>query len=300
MTILNETVESSFQRRGAGAQESGAAFTAARGRWYPPESLGETVEAAEVAKGKRVDLAIPVLNEAHVLENSVERVRAYLRDTGFPHDWRIVIVNNGSTDGTAEIAAALSARYPEVSCHNLDLRGRGLALRHAWTHSSADAVCYMDVDLSTELTHIQPLIGAILDEGYDVAIGSRLMPGSRTARSLNREFISRAYNWIVRFTFRTGVRDAQCGFKAASRRTVDSVVPRIEDEGWFFDTELLVLAEAHGMRIKEIPVTWHEDPDSRVKIVSTAMEDLKGIVRVWLTLRRRRPAQESPAAGSAL
>ena len=250
-----------------------------------------------MASRKRVDLVIPVLNEAHVLENSVAQVRQYLTQSGFPHDWRIVIVNNGSTDATGEIAARLAARHPDVACHNLTRRGRGLALRHAWTLSSADAVCYMDADLSTELTHIQPLIGAILDEQFDLAIGSRLMPGSRTGRSPKREFISRAYNLIVRLAFRTQVRDAQCGFKAASGRTVKSVVPRIVDDGWFFDTELLVLAEANGMRIKEIPVTWHEDPDSRVRIISTAFEDLKGIVRVWLTLRRHRRGQEAPADG---
>lgn len=250
-----------------------------------------------MASGKRVDLVIPVLNEAHVLESSVERVRTFLQDSAFPYDWRIVIVNNGSTDGTGEVAARLAALHPDVDWHNLHRRGRGLALRHAWTHSSADAVCYMDVDLSTELAHLQPLAAAILEDGYDVATGSRLLPGSRTGRSLKREFISRVYNWIVRCAFRIGVRDAQCGFKAASRRAVEQVVPRVQDDGWFFDTELLVLADAEGMRIKEIPVTWHEDPDSRVKIVSTAIDDLKGIVRVWRTLRRRRLSLESSIEG---
>lgn len=253
-----------------------------------------------MASRKRVDLVIPVMNEAHVLESSIERVRHYLTESGFPHDWRIVIVNNGSTDATGDVAASLSASHPDVVCHQLQRRGRGLALRHAWTHSSADAVCYMDVDLSTELTHIQPLIAAILDQGFDVAIGSRLLPGSRTGRSLKREFISRAYNLIVRLAFHTHVKDAQCGFKAASRSAVERVVPRVVDDGWFFDTELLVLAEAEGMRINEIPVNWHEDPDSRVKLISTAIEDLKGILRVWRTLRRRRPGQEAPAEGSIL
>lgn len=250
-----------------------------------------------MASGKRVDLVIPVLNEAHVLESSVERVRAFLKESAFAYDWRIVIVNNGSTDGTAEVAARLAALHPDVACHDLSRRGRGLALRHAWTHSGADAVCYMDVDLSTELAHLQPLAAAVLEEGFDVATGSRLLPGSRTGRSLKREFISRVYNWIVRFVFGTGVRDSQCGFKAASRRAVEQVVPAVRDDGWFFDTELLVLADAEGMRIKEIPVTWHEDPDSRVKIVSTALDDLSGILRVWRTLRRQRLNLKSSIEG---
>ena len=251
-----------------------------------------------MASRKRVDLVIPVLNEERVLESSVDQVRDYLQRTGGPYDWRIVIISNGSTDATEEIAARLSERYADVSCHILGRRGRGLALRHGWTHSPAEAVCYMDVDLSTDLGHLRQLIAAVLEEGYDVATGSRLLAGSKTGRSTKREFISRAYNLIVRMAFRTSIRDAQCGFKAASRRAVESVVPRVVDDGWFFDTELLVLAEAEGMSIKEIPVTWHEDPDSRVKLLSTAIDDLKGIVRVWLALRRRRPGREAPAEGS--
>lgn len=243
---------------------------------------------------KRIDLVIPVLNEAHVLESSVAKVREHLNQSGLPYDWRIVIVNNGSTDQTAAVAAALSARFPDVACHNLGRRGRGLALRYAWSRSQADAVCYMDVDLSTELTHLQPLIEAIIEEHFDVSFGSRLLPESRTGRSLKREFISRVYNWIVRLVFRSSVRDAQCGFKAAGKRAVEAIVPQVVDDNWFFDTELLILAEANGMRIKEIPVTWHEDPDSRVKIVPTAIDDLRGILRVWSTLRRNGLNAESP------
>ncbi len=233
---------------------------------------------------KRVDIVIPVLNEAHVLERSVAEVRSYLQES-FPYRWRIVIVSNGSTDGTNELAAELSARYGDVDALTLTEWGRGRALRHAWTRSGADAVCYVDVDLSTALVFLRPLIEAILEEGYDVATGSRLLPGSKTNRSFRREAVSRIYNWIVRFAFRTSVKDAQCGFKALSRNAIEFIVPRVEDESWFFDTELLVLAENEGLAVKEIPVVWHEDPDSRVKIVSTVLDDLKGIVRVWRTLR---------------
>ncbi len=233
---------------------------------------------------KRVDLIIPVLNEAHMLERSVAEVRAYLKEA-FPYRWRIVIVSNGSTDGTDELAAGLSARHEDVDFLALAERGRGRALRHAWTRSGADAVCYLDVDLSTSLAFLRPLIEAILEEGHDVATGSRLLPGSRTSRSVRREAISRIYNWIVRLAFPTSVKDAQCGFKALSRNAAELIVPKIVDESWFFDTELLVLAQNEGLSIKEIPVVWREDPDSRVKMVSTAIENLKGIVRVWRSLR---------------
>jgi hypothetical protein len=164
-------------------------------------------------------------------------------------------------------------------------RGRGRALRHAWTRSDADAVCYFDVDLSTSLVFLRPLIEAVLEEGHGVATGSRLLPGSQTNRSVRREAISRIYNRIVRLVFRTSLKDAQCGFKAISRIAVERILPKVQDESWFFDTELLLLAENEGLSVKEIPVVWREDPDSRVKIVSTAIDDLKGVVRVWRSLR---------------
>jgi glycosyltransferase involved in cell wall biosynthesis len=244
---------------------------------------------------KRVDIVIPVLNEAHVLERSVEALRAHLL-AGFPYDWRIVIVSNGSTDGTDELGRTLSARHADVALLSLAERGRGRALRYAWTHSSADAVCYMDADLSTGLDSLQPLIEAILEHGYDVATGSRLLPGSRTNRSFRRELISRIYNWIVRLALRTCVRDSQCGFKAVSRGAADLIVPRVVDQSWFFDTELLVLAQAAELPVKEIPVTWYEDPDSRVRIVSTATDDLRGILRVWRSPGAQRRTGAGPAA----
>lgn len=228
---------------------------------------------------RQVDIVIPVLNEAHVLEASVGKVRAFL-DAGFAHDWRIVIVDNGSTDGTARVAANLSSRFEDVAFLRLEQAGRGRALRHAWLTSEADAMCYMDVDLSTELRFLGVLFSSIFEEGYDLAIGSRLLPESRTRRSMNREAISRIYNLVVRVSLGLTVSDAQCGFKALSRDAVRRLASRVADDSWFFDTELLYLAEREGLRIKDIPVEWVEDDDSRVKIVKTAWDDLKGIWRL--------------------
>lgn len=234
---------------------------------------------ASSISGVTVDVVIPVLNEAHVLEKSVETVIAYLC-SHVACQWQVVIVDNGSTDGTQNVARRLCEREPRVRFIHLLQRGRGRALRQAWLQSKADVVCYMDVDLSTRLDHLPALIEAVAGGEYDVATGSRLMGDSRTTRSVKRELISRIYNVFLKAILATRFSDAQCGFKAVSRRAVEAIVPQIEDQSWFFDTELLVLAEKQGYRIKDIPVVWIEDDDSRVKIFQTGWEDIKGIFRL--------------------
>jgi glycosyltransferase involved in cell wall biosynthesis len=244
-----------------------------------------------------VDVVIPVLNEAHVLERSVLTLRRFLEQHP-RYAWRIVIVDNGSTDGTDRVATALAERFAEVRFTSLDQPGRGGALRHAWTESRADVRCYMDVDLSTELSALPPLIDAIAIEGYDVATGSRLMPGSRVVRSAKREVISRIYNLFVKAVLGTRFSDGQCGFKAVSREAAERIIPQVEDQSWFFDTELLVLAEKQGRRIKDLPIVWIEDDDSRVKLVRTAWDDIKGVFRIRRRLWRERWADVlAPAVG---
>ena len=242
-----------------------------------------------------VDVVIPVLNEAHVLQKSVETLLAFLRSS-LRYRWQIVIVDNGSTDGTQTVAEQLTGAHPEVTFLHLASRGRGRALRYAWLQSKADIVCYMDVDLSTQLSHIPELIGAIAHDGYDIATGSRLLPESRTTRSLKREIVSRVYNLLLKVALSVRFSDAQCGFKAVSRRAVETIVPQIEDQSWFFDTELLALAENQGYRIKDIPVVWVEDDDSRVKIIQTGWEDIKGVVRLRRRGWSRQPAAEAVAS----
>lgn len=214
------------------------------------------------------------------MRKSVETVLDFLR-SGLPqYRCQVVVVDNGSTDGTQKVAKQLAAEHRQVRFMHLVQRGRGRALRSAWLQSNADIVCYMDVDLSTGLDHLSELLNAIAVERYDIAIGSRLMRESRTTRSFKREFISRCYNVMVKAVLLTKFSDAQCGFKAVSRKAVEAIVPKVEDQSWFFDTELLVLAEKQGYRIKDIPVVWIEDDDSRVKIVKTGWEDIKGILRL--------------------
>ncbi|MFN8620804.1 MAG: bifunctional glycosyltransferase family 2/GtrA family protein [Chloroflexota bacterium] len=226
-----------------------------------------------------VDIVIPVYNEEADLEPSVRRLRRYL-DTRFPFPARITIADNASTDGTLAIARRLADELHDVDALHLDQKGRGRALRTAWTITDARVVAYMDVDLSTDLDALLPLVAPLLSGHSDVAIGSRLSAGSRVRRGPKRELISRCYNLILRTALRLRVRDAQCGFKAMRADVARRLLPLVEDQAWFFDTELLVLAQRTGLRVHEVPVDWVDDPDSRVDIVKTATDDLKGVARL--------------------
>jgi len=231
-----------------------------------------------------VDVVIPVYNEEHVLAQSVATLRQFLSQ-GFHHQWRILIADNASTDGTLAVAEELAEKHRDVDFLHIPEKGRGRALKASWLGSAADIVSYMDVDLSTELEAFPPLIEAIASEGYHVATGSRLSAASETTRSLKRDVISRGYNLMIKSLFFTRFSDAQCGFKALSRQAVRELVPLIENNEWFFDTELLILAEKAGYPVKGIPVRWLEDPDTRVNIRKTVWEDVRGLAR----LRLRRP-----------
>ncbi len=228
-----------------------------------------------------VEFVIPVLNEERALPVCVERLHGFLSDAMRAYDWRIVVADNGSTDRTPGVCDKLSRKYEEVGYLRLEERGRGRALRTAWLASEADFLCYMDVDLSTELEAIPPLIDSLAKEGYDLAVGSRLRKGATViGRSLKREVVSRCYNLIIRSMFFVRFRDAQCGFKAISRKAARDLAPLVLDNGWFFDTELLILAEKNGYLIYELPVKWTDDPDTRVKIVKTAYDDMMGLFRL--------------------
>nr|WP_083466258.1 bifunctional glycosyltransferase family 2/GtrA family protein [Kibdelosporangium sp. MJ126-NF4]CEL14769.1 glycosyl transferase, family 2 [Kibdelosporangium sp. MJ126-NF4]CTQ96601.1 glycosyl transferase, family 2 [Kibdelosporangium sp. MJ126-NF4] len=229
-----------------------------------------------------VDIVIPVLNEERVLTGTVEVLRGHLRDH-FPYDWTITIMDNGSTDGTMDVANGLAAQDPRVRVRHLDLPGRGRALRYAWGLSDADIVMYMDADLSTGLDALVPLVTSLATGHADIAIGSRHAPGAQIVRCIKREFTSRTYNALIRLTHGARFKDAQCGFKAARREVIRPMLQHIHDDGWFFDTELLLLAEHNGLRIQEVPVDWLEDVDTRVDVTSTAWHDIRGLLRMIRT-----------------
>lgn len=231
----------------------------------------------------RIDVVIPVYNEERALPGSIAELHAFL-EAHVPARWRIVIADNASVDATPEVGRALAAQYDRVEYLRLEQKGRGRALRRAWSTSDADIVSYMDVDLSTNLDAFVPLVTAIAEGGYDVAIGSRLTRGARVTRQWKRELISRGYNLLIRLFFpRRTFADAQCGFKAVSRRAVDELLPLVENNHWFFDSELLLRALQRGYRVAEVPVAWIEDLDTRVKIAKTALEDVRGLIRVRLS-----------------
>jgi len=228
-----------------------------------------------------IEIVVPVLNEEQGLPSSISTLHKFLSTELKEYNWLITIADNGSTDSTLDIAKQLSAEYGKIKCIHLFERGRGRALRKAWLDSTADVVAYTDVDLSTDLNVLPSMIHSIRDDGYDIVIGSRLKNDSQViGRSLKREFISRSYSLIVKFMFWSHIRDFQCGFKVMAKTVVDDLIPLVEDTGWFFDTELLILAEKNKYRIKEKAVKWIDDPDSRVKIIKTAYIDLRGLFRL--------------------
>jgi putative flippase GtrA/glycosyltransferase involved in cell wall biosynthesis len=252
------------------------------------QGVGMTLETSSHATpAPALDVVVPVFDEQATLESSIRRLHDYLTGS-VGWSWRITIADNASTDATPELADALAAALPGVVAVHLPLKGRGRALKHVWLSSPARVLVYLDEDLSTDLAALPPLVAPLLSGHSDLAIGTRLGRSARVTRGGRREFISRSYNLLLRRTMSVGFSDAQCGFKAIRRDVAHRLVPLVEDDGWFFDTELLILAERAGLRIHEIPVDWVDDPDSSVDIVRTARDDLKGMLRVGTNLARGR------------
>ena len=224
-------------------------------------------------------------NEERDLAPSVRKLHKFLRES-LSVPATITIADNASRDGTLALAEALREELGAIRVLHLDAKGRGRALRAAWLSSPAGVVAYMDVDLSTDLSGFTPLVAPLLSGQSDVGIGSRLARGARTRRGLKREVISRGYMTVLRLALGVRVSDAQCGFKALRADVARSLVPQVEDQTWFFDTELLVLAQRAGLRVHEVPVEWTDDPDSRVDILRTALDDLRGVARLrWGAFR---------------
>jgi putative flippase GtrA len=243
-----------------------------------------------------LDVTIPVFNEERDLEECLRRLHGHLRET-FPHGFRITVADNASTDGTLKIAERVARELPELAVVHLEEKGRGNALRKVWLASPSPVLAYMDVDLSTDLAALAPLLAPLISGHSDLAIGTRLTRNSRVVRGPKREFISRSYNLMLHSFMGARFSDAQCGFKAIRADVAQQILPHIMDNSWFFDTELLVVAERCGLRVHEVPVDWIDDPNSSVDVVRTALADIRGMVRLTRDLVSGRiPVPELRAA----
>jgi glycosyltransferase involved in cell wall biosynthesis len=249
---------------------------------------------AGTAREYLIEVTVPVYNEAKILAKNIRRLHSYLT-ANLPFRFVITIADNASTDDTFGIAQRIRAELPRVRAVHLDRKGRGLALRHVWGSSDADIVAYMDADLSTGLDAFLPLIAPLMSGHSDLAIGNRLARGAQVVRGPKREIISRVYNLLLRTVLSARFSDAQCGFKAGRAEVIKALLPAVEDDAWFFDTELLMLAQREGLRIYQVPVAWTEDPDSSVDIIRTALADLRGVARLRFGSRNKPgPVASSP------
>ncbi|MBK8967364.1 MAG: glycosyltransferase [Saprospiraceae bacterium] len=239
---------------------------------------------------KSFDVTIPVLNEAETLEKQIRILYQFLKSNfPEPHQWSIVIADNGSTDNTPFLAAALGDELPEVRLVQVPEKGVGLALKTSWSQSNAEIVGYMDLDMATGLEHFIQAYNALSTEGFDLVYGSRLHKKSKViGRSLKREITSRVFNFIVQHYLGTHFSDGMCGFKWLKR---SCVAPLLEggatSNGWFFSTELLAVAEWQNLAICELPVKWTDDTSSsKVNITRLAKQYLLAMH----ALKKRKPA----------
>lgn len=241
-----------------------------------------------MAKKTTVLVVIPIYNEQEELEANTLKLHSFLKKHCSAYAWRIMIADNASTDRSLEIAQKIEKKHSETAVMHLDQKGRGRAVKKAWSEGTWDIVAYMDIDLSTELASFPRVLKA-LDTGYDIAIGSRLLPGARVVgRTMKREIISRSYNILIKILFGVHFSDAQCGFKAMKGSVARQLLPHIEDTAWFFDSEMLILGEKLGLKIYEDPVVWVDNPGSTVRILGTVKGDLKGLWRLFTTRPWRR------------
>lgn len=231
---------------------------------------------------KTVAVVVPVYNEEADIPRSIPTLHNFLKRNLKNYDWEIIIADNGpSWDNTAKVSRLLETEFDRVRYVQVLRPGRGGALKEVWLKSTGEILTYMDVDLSSELKYFPKLV-KVLDQGADLAIGSRLARGAKVyGRTLTREIMSRGYNALIKLFFWTTFHDAQCGFKGIRREVAEKLLPHVEDKGWFFDSELLILAEKSGYKVAEVPIVWRDDPRSTVKVAKTAWGDIKGLVRMF-------------------
>jgi glycosyltransferase involved in cell wall biosynthesis len=231
-----------------------------------------------------IDITIPVLNEEKTIRQQIAQLHRYLCSSELPdYSWRIIVADNGSSDKTTLLAMELAKELGNIHCIQLNERGVGLALQHSWSHSDADIVGYMDLDLATDLSHLIEAYHAIVKDDYDLVYGSRLHQQSKVYhRSFKREVTSRVFNKIVKAVLGTRFSDGMCGFKWLKRSYLDTLCNNgAQSKGWFFSTELLAVGEWHGLKILELPIIWRDSPeDSKVHIPKLAVQYIKAMFAI--------------------
>jgi len=229
-----------------------------------------------------ISIAVPTFNEEKIIEQRINQLFDFCENNLKKYKWRIIVADNGSTDRTIKIIRKQKQKYSKLEYFHLKKLGKGLAIKKAWQDYLADVNIFMDADLATELKFTIPLINGITEEKYDLTIGSRYHKQSKCKRSLIRSMCSKFYNFILKIFFNIKLTDTHCGFKALSKSAVQRIIPKIKNNGLFFDTELLVLARYYNLKIKEMPVNWEDKNErkTKIKIIKTGLKYLKEIIKL--------------------
>ncbi|MBI4652910.1 glycosyltransferase [Candidatus Kuenenbacteria bacterium] len=238
-----------------------------------------------------IEFCVPVHNEEKILKNNILKLLNYCHNQNFNFDWKIVLINNGSQDNSEKICQELFNQYSQkIKIENIKQSGKGRALKFYWQKSKADIVIYMDIDLAVSLDNIPNLIEPIVQENYDLIIGSRLLSDSKIKRSFIRELSSQTYNFLSKIILGHYFSDLQCGFKAIKVDVFKKIAPYIQNNKWFFDTELIVFANYFKYKIKEIPIEWQEnrydERKSKVNLVKDSLKFLINLIKLKIRLNR--------------
>ena len=235
-----------------------------------------------------INIIIPLYNEGKIIAKTIETLIHFLAQSGFPYEYVITLANNASTDNSLMVCEELTRKFRQVRILDLTGKGKGRAIRAAWTTAEAEILTFMDADLSSDLSFFRSLIDAVVVEGYDLATGNRL---GKNSKIINRRFLrsvaSRLYNIFIRVLFKTSISDHQCGFKAMSKQAFFSVAPLLEDNAWFFDTELIVMARQQGLKIKPIDIMWSDNTDSKVTLGRTSYEMFRAAWKLKKRLKQK-------------
>jgi dolichyl-phosphate beta-glucosyltransferase len=246
-------------------------------------------------------IVIPAYNEGRRLTPTLQKVLDYVHTQGW--DAEIIVVNDGSTDNTAEIVRTFAARNPDVRLlENPGNRGKGYSVRHGMLKTRGEVIVFSDADLSSPIEEMPKLLQAISD-GADIAIGSRWLRAElqTTRQSLHRQLFGRIFNGLNRVILGLHFKDTQCGFKAFTRRAAQTILPLQQIERWGFDPEILFLARKFGFRVKEVPVRWGHVGGTRINPLVDGTRMFQEMLRIrWNSISGKYSGSSGVPAASAV